>query len=68
MITKVGPRPQAVKLNNVQHAQIDFAKLRQAGVRSINLDGKYVKFNGVNKNFLIFTRESAMKFIRNIAK
>ena len=68
MISKIGTRPQTAKLNNVLPAQIDFAKLRQAGVRSINLDGKYAQFNGENKNFLNYTREGAIKFIKSIIK
>lgn len=42
------------------------AKLKQASIKSIELDGKYVKIKGINRNTLLFTKEGAMKFLKNL--
>ena len=57
-------RTQATQVR--QNSRNQMSRLKQAGVRAIELDGKYVKIKGVNKNTLLFTREGAVKFLRSL--
>lgn len=49
-----------------QAEQFDMGRLRNAGVRTIKMDGKYITVKGVNKNELMFTKEAAMNFFRRL--
>lgn len=57
-------KTQAAKA--MQNTGNQMSRLRQAGVRSIGLDGKYVKIKGVNGNTIICTKGGAIKFLKNL--
>lgn len=66
-ISPMAINPTRTQITQVmQNSHNQMSKLKQAGIKSIELDGKYIKIKGINRNTLLFTKEGAMKFLKNL--